>query len=415
MEHKICTTKTSSVPGSNRVLRFIASTEDVDRDGDSIAVSGWDLTTFKQDPVFIWSHCYSTPSIGKVINIQTDTVNKKLICDVQFPSVKELAPDSEPSEHAKFTETVYNLYKGGYLNAVSVGCSYDEASPNATNGYNVTKATLLELSGCVVPANQNALRVASSKGNIEKKSLDMVVKSMKIESKAAIPYKKYPLADADTAWNGPGVTKDADTDDLAIMCTWKADKKPEDLTKADFKLPHHLGKSDGYKTVQKGVVAAVGALHGARTAIKIPDADLPDVETHLKKHYADFDMDWPADKAAWVAQCKSLGIKFKNVTKSGARLSADTSAHLDNIEACMKELDGHMANMKACHGKTMKCIQKLRNGEAPGNGDGNDQEEPGSGDSGDMASEDDKGIIGGVYPANPAFTDEGFINIDFSQ
>ena len=238
---------------------------------------------------------------------------------------------------------------------------------------------------------------------------------MKIESKAAIPYKKYPLADADTAWNGPGVTKDADTDDLAIMCTWKADKKPEDLTKADFKLPHHLGKSDGYKTVQKGVVAAVGALHGARTAIKIPDADLPDVETHLKKHYADFDMDWPADKAAWVAQCKSLGIKFKNVTKSGARLSADTSAHLDNIEACMKELDGHMANMKACHGKTMKCIQKLRNGEAPGNGDGNDQEEPGSGDSGDMASEDDKGIIGGVYPANPAFTDEGFINIDFSQ
>ena len=46
---------------------------------------------------------------------------------------------------------------------------------------------------------------------------------------------------------------------------------------------------------------------------------------------------------------------------------------------------------------------------------GNDQEEPGSGDSGDMASEDDKGIIGGVYPANPAFTDEGFINIDFSQ
>lgn len=407
MEHQTFATKIKQAPGNNaRVLRFVASTEDIDRDGDSISVGGWNLGEIKRNPVFAWSHNYQNPTIGKIVNIETDLIKKELVCDVQFPTLEELAPTGDPDEHAKFIQTIFSLYKGGYLNAVSVGCSYDESSPNMTNGYNVTRATLLEISGCVLPSNANALRIASSKGNIEKKSLDMVVKSMKIESKGAIPFHAYPLADEGAKWDGPAVIRESEIDDLKKICAFVADKKPEDLTKGDFKLPHHLTRADGYKTVKKGVVAAVGAIMGARGGVNIPEADKEAVKAHLKKHYKEFELDWPEDKSAWAEQCKSLGINFIN-TKGGARLSATTHAHIDNIEACMKELDDHMANMKACHGKAMKCIQKLRDGDEP---DG--QEEPD--DSSTMAS-DDKDVIGGVYPENPAFTDEGFINVDFSQ
>jgi hypothetical protein len=380
-----------------RVLKFVASTEDIDRDGDSISVDAWNLDEFKKNGVILWSHQYDRPPVAKNVEIVKNPATRRLEIMGKFPTIKEMCGDNEPSEHAKFTETLYNLCLGGYLNAVSVGCSYDQASPNSTGGQNVAKATLYEVSLCSVPANQNALRIASMKHGIDKNALDTVVKSMKIESKGAIPFHAYPLADEGTKWDGPAVVKASENEDLAKICAWMADKKPDEMTKGDYKLPHHLGKADGYKTVKQGVVAAVGAVMGARGGVNIPDADMDKVKSHLKSHYKEFKLDWPEDKAAWVEQCKAIGIKFIN-TKSGARLSADSTAHLDNLEKCMKD----MADM---HAMAMKHIQKLRNGEAPA------QDEPG--DSADMAS--DKDVIGGVYPENPDFTDEGFINVDFSM
>lgn len=64
----------------------------------------------------------------------------------------------------------------------------------------------------------------------------------------------------------------------------------------------------------------------------------------MKKHYEEFELDWPEEKDAWVEQAKSVGIEIE--TKAGRRLSAATMAQIDDLEKCMKELD---EAIKACN------------------------------------------------------------------
>ncbi|MCT6901917.1 MAG: HK97 family phage prohead protease [Lactobacillus sp.] len=137
----------------DRTLRFIGSTEVPDRDGDIILASGWELDNYKANPVFLWAHDYSKPPIGKAIDVRVS--NKQLIFDIQFPEegVYPLA------------DTVYKLYKGGFLNATSVGFVGKQAEPIA-NGSKYIRQELLELSAVPVPSNPTALQQAKSKGYI---------------------------------------------------------------------------------------------------------------------------------------------------------------------------------------------------------------------------------------------------------
>lgn len=137
----------------DRTLRFIGSTEVPDRDGDIILASGWELDNYKANPVFLWAHDYSKPPIGKAIDVQVR--NKQLIFDIQFPEegVYPLA------------DMVYKLYKGGFLNATSVGFIGKQAEPIA-NGSKYIRQELLELSAVPVPSNPTALQQAKSKGYI---------------------------------------------------------------------------------------------------------------------------------------------------------------------------------------------------------------------------------------------------------
>ena len=369
MEKKIFNIKVLKDATSDpRVLRFIASTNDIDRDGDIIDVDGWNLSQWQKNPVIMWAHDYSLPPIAKGVRAERDIRNNQLIIDARFPTISELAPEGNPSEHAKFIETIFQMYKTDCLNAVSVGCSYDKLDENASSNpkyadcrYHVVKQTLTELSCCPIGANPSALRTASANPNMEKSVVDMVVKSMNIEEKAAIPFKHYPLADEDTAWDGPKVIADSDIADLKLICTWyDSGKADEDLTKGDFKLPHHLTKADGYKTVKKGVVAAVGALFGARGGVSIPESDVEKVKAHLKKHYEEFDLDWPEEKSAWIEQAKSVGIDIE--TKIGRRLSGATMAQIDDLEKCMKELDEAIESCKSARDNMAGRIKMLKDG-----------------------------------------------------
>ncbi len=137
----------------DRILRFIGSTEAQDRDGDIILASGWELDNYKKNPVFLWGHDYSIPPIGKAIDVRVR--NKQLIFDIHFPEegVYPLA------------DTVYKLYKGGFLNATSVGFVGKQAEPIA-NGSKYIRQELLELSAVPVPSNPTALQQAKSKGYI---------------------------------------------------------------------------------------------------------------------------------------------------------------------------------------------------------------------------------------------------------
>ena len=209
--------------GDPRVLRFCASDETPDRDGDVILVSGWKLATFNKNPVFMWSHDYARPPLGKVVHSEIDIRNKMLITDVRFASMAEMAPDGNPSEHAKFVETIYNLYKYKYLSAVSVGCKYlkyekrndgDQANREMySRGNLVQEAELWELSGCGIPSNPSALQMASTVPGVEKEALEMVIKSFTETEKPADEPAKVEEKAAEVLEAKPVETKAAEPDE----------------------------------------------------------------------------------------------------------------------------------------------------------------------------------------------------------
>ena len=104
-----------------------------------------------------------------------------------------------------------------------------------------------------------------------------------------------PKASENTAWDGGAEVAAASVEDLKVMCTW-FDSSAGDV-KSSYKLPHH--KQDGkHAVVLAGVTAAMAALNGARSAMKIPEADRRGVYGHLARHYKEFGQEVPVLKWA---------------------------------------------------------------------------------------------------------------------
>ena len=179
MRHKLLKVEVKEV--GERVLEFAGSTEDVDRMGDIIRADGWVLKQFKKNPVFMWIHDYSQPPIGRGLKVWMDKETKKLMFRIEYAS----------AEIYEFADTIYKLYKGGFLHAVSVGFiplewegkSEENPSPK-WEGNIFTKQELLELSAVPVPANANALIVsARDQGLITVKEFEAVMAPESIEIK----------------------------------------------------------------------------------------------------------------------------------------------------------------------------------------------------------------------------------------
>lgn len=163
-------TQIRSINDAERTIEFVASTEAVDRYGDVIRTTGWQLDNYKKNPVFLWGHRSGDPPIGKTVAIGIEENPPALVQKVQFAG-KDVYP---------FADTIYRLYKGGFLNATSVGFLplstrrlLDE-NGDETDGTEFMKQELLELSAVPVPANPEALGRMVQKGVIsenERKAL----------------------------------------------------------------------------------------------------------------------------------------------------------------------------------------------------------------------------------------------------
>jgi len=157
----------------DRVLEIAGSTEDIDRQQDIIRSKGWKLASFKKNPVFLWAHDYSQPPIGRARKVWIDKDTKRLMFEVEFA-------DAETYE---FADTIYKLYKGGFLHATSVGFipldwegkSEEEPYPK-WEGNVFTSQELLELSAVPVPANAEALVNARDSGLITVKQFEAVTR-----------------------------------------------------------------------------------------------------------------------------------------------------------------------------------------------------------------------------------------------
>ena len=133
-------------PVGERKMSFMISTAAVDRDGDTIDPKGWDLGSYTKNPVVLWAHDYSSPPVGKAVNIKS--TEHGLQADVEF-----LPQGLDP-----FADKIHDMCKAGFLNATSVGfrgVEYDEAQ--GRKGYDFKKQELLEFSIVPVPCNPEAL------------------------------------------------------------------------------------------------------------------------------------------------------------------------------------------------------------------------------------------------------------------
>ena len=170
---------TSSSDPEAPILDFIASSETLDRYDEIIVASGWRLDNYRRNPVFQNAHQY-----GDVIF----TLGKALITEVRSIPSSRAAPDqlstinSPPStflyQRIQFATDVnpmariaYGLYKGKFLNAVSVGfipLRWENGSAEAGFRRKYLEQELLEVSAVGIPANPEALQLGLKAGAIQK-------------------------------------------------------------------------------------------------------------------------------------------------------------------------------------------------------------------------------------------------------
>jgi hypothetical protein len=127
--------------------------------GDTIDVSGWELEPFRKNPVVLWAHDASMPPIAKAPRVWPE--GGKLKADAEF------VPADNPA-CGRFAEGIYQLYKGGFMSATSVGFNATKwvfaDRPGGGWGIDFLGQELLEFSCVPIPANAEALIEGKSAG-----------------------------------------------------------------------------------------------------------------------------------------------------------------------------------------------------------------------------------------------------------
>jgi HK97 family phage prohead protease len=139
---------------ADRTAHYLFSDESVARDGCVILNSAWQLDSYLKNPVFCWQHDTDLPPIGRVFNL-------RVAQDGLRGSVRYAETD--------FAETIYQLVRGRFLQAVSVSWLPLQQKPMTDGSYGVifTECDLLEISQCCVGCNPGALLTAGRSINMK--------------------------------------------------------------------------------------------------------------------------------------------------------------------------------------------------------------------------------------------------------
>lgn len=143
---------------SRRSLWAVASLEEPDREGDVILAAGWELENYRKNPVILFAHKYDQPPVARALEVGVS--QKGLRFRAQFPSRKEYP----------FADTIYQLYRGGYLRSFSVGFipklweDRKPASGDGQGGRLFRRHELVEISVVPIPTHPRALAEAQKKG-----------------------------------------------------------------------------------------------------------------------------------------------------------------------------------------------------------------------------------------------------------
>ena len=304
MRH-VFTLDVEPVDGEDGKVRAVLSAESDDRLGDTIRQAGWELGNFRRHPVLLAGHDYRN------IRAQIGEWESITLKGSQRAGDKRLEGIGRyyiglGNELADWAWEIVKQHRAAF----SVGFMplewrrrerpEDEEGDDDTythplwSTYEFLKQELLEVSHVNVPAHPAALQ-NMLRQSFDGRSAAAIRELLELEPahRGAIPYKQTPKDPEGASWNGPKEVAAAEVSDLRVMCTW-LDPEQSDV-KAGYKLPHHRA-GGAHNVVWRGVAAAMSRL--MQGATQIPDGDRKAVYNHLAKHYANFDKEPPAFKAA---------------------------------------------------------------------------------------------------------------------
>ncbi len=146
----------SEVDEQERTVTAVISTGAIDRDNEILSPKGADFEQYMKNPVVLWAHDYRDTPIAKALWIKKTWKAIK---------AKLLFADTPQAEE------IYQLFKGGFLNAFSVGFRPTKShrpddkeiakKPELAGVYRIyDEWELLEFSAVPVPANPEALATA---------------------------------------------------------------------------------------------------------------------------------------------------------------------------------------------------------------------------------------------------------------
>jgi len=155
------------------ILDFVASNETLDRYDEILSARCWRLENYRRNPVFQNAHQYGDilHTLGRALiaEVRTETQkNRKTETPFLFQRI-QFAVDVNP-----IARIAYGLYRGGFLNAVSVGfipLKWEDGKAGSACRRKFLEQELLEVSAVAIPANPDALQLGLKAGAIEKADL----------------------------------------------------------------------------------------------------------------------------------------------------------------------------------------------------------------------------------------------------
>lgn len=142
--------KAKKAKEENGTFDVIISTEDIDRSGEIVRQSGWEMENYKNNPIVLWGHDYYSLPIG--------------VCTETYLTENDGVPALGargfflPADINPLAQQVRKLYDLGISKGEGVGCTtsvgFIPKEFDESNRAVITKAELLEFSFVPIPANQ---------------------------------------------------------------------------------------------------------------------------------------------------------------------------------------------------------------------------------------------------------------------
>lgn len=169
-----------SVIEGERAVSAVISTTAVDRDGEVLIPQGCNWKDYSDNPVVFYNHAYADflASSQEKMPVGRCEGMKRTDHDIRCKIVFASRPSDYPAEQEWLPDTLLSLYQQGIMRAFSVGFMPMEVRPAtskdlATFGADCQMVTskwkLLEVSCVPLPANQEAVALAVSKGLVTEK------------------------------------------------------------------------------------------------------------------------------------------------------------------------------------------------------------------------------------------------------